>query len=414
MTKLPKKAVNLLTLGTVLAIVLGAAAYLLLGGGPTKKLTAQFTSAVGVYAGTPVKILGIDVGEVTSVKPAGSTVTVGMQYDSKYRLPRNAIAVIIANSLVSDRYIQLAPAYAGTGPALPDNAVIPQSRTAAPAELDDIYAALNKLSVTLGPKGANKNGALRDFVNVSAANLKGNGAALGDTITKLSAAASTLANGRGDLFGTVKNLQAFTQALADSDAAVRHFNSQLAQVAGDLAGERQDLGAALSNLGTALDAVAQFVNTNASRAHTDIVSLEKLTGTLVKEQASLNETFAVAPAALANIVHAYQPDLGVLATRSNLDSLTDPATLCALIDPSLVPGLPQGPGGGGGVTGPLKTTCSQVLSKIPLSQLLTQLGLPGNLSPGDAEAQIQNLVGGLTAPGTTPGGGLGGIITGGS
>ncbi len=44
---------------------------------------------------------------------------------------------------------------------------------------------------------------------------------------------------------------------------------------------------------------------------------------LVKQKASLNETLAVAPVALANIVHAYQPDIGVIATRSNLASLTD-------------------------------------------------------------------------------------------
>jgi phospholipid/cholesterol/gamma-HCH transport system substrate-binding protein len=414
--KLPKKMTNLITVVVVLAVVAGGVAFFLLSGGSTRSVTAQFTSAVGVYTGTPVEILGIEVGEVTGVKPNGGTVTVTMNYDSKYKLPKNAISVIVANSLVSDRYIQLAPAYSGKGPTLADDATIPQSRTAAPAELDDIYAALNKLSVALGPKGANKNGSLREFVNVSAANLRGNGAALGNTITKLSQAAKTLADGRSDLFGTVKNLQAFTKALSDSDSAVRHFNTQLAQVAGDLANERTDLGDALHNLGNALNSVASFVNDNASKAHTDIVGLKNLTGILVKEQASLNETLAVAPAALANIVHAYQPDLGVIATRSNLDSLADPATLCALIDPALIPGVPdtiKSPLGA--ITAPLKKTCTQVLSKIPLTDLLSELGLSSGLSGGALGGAINGLVGGLAGgAGGTPGGGLGGIITGGS
>jgi phospholipid/cholesterol/gamma-HCH transport system substrate-binding protein len=412
MSNLGKKAVNLITVVVVLAIVVGGVAYFLLSGNSTKKVSAQFSSAVGVYKGTPVKILGIDVGEVTGVKPNGATVTVTMEYDSKYKLPTNAISVIVANSLVSDRFIQLAPAYKGSGPSLGRDAKIPQSRTAAPAELDDIYGALNKLSVALGPKGANKNGSLRDLVNVSAANLKGNGAALGNSITKLSQAAKTLADGRGDLFGTVKNLQAFTKALSDSDSQVRHFNTQLAQVAGDLAAERKDLGAALQNLGTALNSVAGFVNDNAKKTHTDIVGLKSLTGVLVKEQASLNETLAVAPAALANIVHAYQPDLGVLATRSNLDSLADPSALCALIDPSLIPGVPDSVKSPlGSITAPLKKTCTAVLSKIPLTDLLAQLGLPSNLTGGDLGGAINSIVGGIASGG---GGGLGGIITGGS
>ena len=133
---------------------------------------------------------------------------------------------------------------------------------------------------------------------------------------------------------------------------MRHFNEQLATVAGELAGERQDLGAALHNLGIALNQVAGFVNDNAAKLHTDIGGLKTLTGVLVKEQASLNETLAVGPVALANIVHAYQPDLGALGTRSNLDSLADPATLCALIDPSLIPGVPAPvKSAAGGVTG---------------------------------------------------------------
>ena len=179
MSKLSKKATNIITIVAVLVIAAGATAYFILSGGATNSVTAQFSSAVGVYSGTPVKILGIDVGEVTGVKPNGATVSVKMEYESKYHLPKNAIAVIVANSLVSDRFIQLAPAYPGSGPTLAADATIPQSRTAAPAELDDIYAALNKLSVALGPNGANKNGSLRELVNVGAANLQGNGAALG-------------------------------------------------------------------------------------------------------------------------------------------------------------------------------------------------------------------------------------------
>jgi phospholipid/cholesterol/gamma-HCH transport system substrate-binding protein len=346
----------------VLAVVLGVGGYLIFGGSSSKKVTAHFVQAVGIYDGTPVQILGVTVGKVTKVTPQGDSVKVDMTYDDKYKVPANAVAVVVSSSLVSDRFIQLAPAYSGSGPVMASGASIPASRTAYPAELDDIYAALDKLATTLGPNGANKNGSLSTLLKVAAANLQGNGAAIGNSITQLSKAAQTLANGRTDLFGTVKNLQAFTAALQSSDAKVRHFEEQLAQVASDLASERADLGAALHNLTIALNQVSTFVHDNADRFHQDIVGLEAVTGVLVKQKASLNEALAVAPIALANIVHAYQPDLGVIATRSNLASLTDPAQLCGLLQAGgllTTVGNLLGP-----LTGQITKTCQALLSKV--------------------------------------------------
>ncbi|MDT4925704.1 MAG: phospholipid/cholesterol/gamma-HCH transport system substrate-binding protein [Pseudonocardiales bacterium] len=334
MAKLPFSAAKIVIGVIVAAIVGGGAYYIFFSGSSTKIVTARFASAVGVYPGTPVKVLGVGVGEVTKVKPTGGYVAITMSYDSKYKLSANVGALEVANSLVSDRFIQLTPLYNPKNQkdkVLASGATIPMNRTQSPAELDDIYRELDKLAVALGPNGANKggktSGALSALINVSAANLKGNGAALGNSITKLSQAAQTLANGRNDLFGTVRNLQKFTATLKASDTQVRLFNQQLAQVAGDLAAERADLGNALHDLGLALDDVGSFVKKNANKFHVDIKGLEKITGILVKEKSSLNETLAIAPVALANIVHAYDPDVGVIATRSNLFSLTSASNL---------------------------------------------------------------------------------------
>ena len=329
MAKMPANVTRLVIGLVVLAIVLVGAYFVFFSGGSKKHVTAQFESAIGIYTGTPVRILGVNVGTVTGVHPGGAYVTVDMDYDSKYKLAPNAGAVEVANSLVSDRYIQLTPLWDPSRDGskyLLDNAVIPTSRTQGPAELDAIYASLDKLAVALGPQGANKggrqSGPLSELLRVAAANLKGNGTAFGNSIAKLSAAAQTLANGRENLFGTVQNLKQFTDALHASDGQIRLFNQQLAQVASDLASERTDLGAALHDLGLALDDVSRFVKQNASKFHTDIQGLEEITGVLVKEKSSLNETLAVAPIALANLVHTYQPDIGAIATRSNLASFT--------------------------------------------------------------------------------------------
>lgn len=397
---LSKNLIRIIVAAVVLAVVVGGA-YFLLGGDDTRSVKAEFSSAVGVYPGTPVRILGVDVGEVTGVDPSAQNVLVTMEYDSKYQVPSNSIAVVVANSLVSDRYLQLAWPTPKSSDPLADGAIIPKERTTGPAELDDIYAALNKLSVALGPSAANKTGALSEFIKVSAANLNDNGAALGNSISQLSRAATTLASGREDLFGTVRNLQTLTSALADSDLQIKHFQEQLAQVSGDLASEREDLGAALHNLTLALDDVAGFVKANQGKLHTDLQGLRVISQILIKQQSSLNETFALGPVALANIVHAYQPDLGVIATRGNLASLTDPVTLCQVLD---IGGLLDPVAGLlGPLTGTIKKACTKILKNLPSGSKFT---LPSGVDPEELKKILQGLLGG--------GGGLGAIITGGS
>lgn len=353
MGTLSKRAIALVAGVVVVAVLIGAGYYVLYHK-TVKKVTAHFTAAVGVYKGSDVRMLGIKIGKIDNVTPQGTSVKVDMEYDAKYRLPADAIAVIIPPSVVSDRYVQLAPVYKG-GPVLPDRGDIPLNRTASPVELDDIYKALNNLSTALGPQGANKNGALSDLVNVLAKNLKGTGTQLGQTVADLSQATKTLADNREDLFGTVKNLQAFSDALVSSDAQVRQFNTQLAQVARDLADERASLGAALHNLSIALTTVSGFIKNNQASFHSDVQGLEVVTNILVHQKGALNEILSVAPVALANLAHTYNPSSGTLDNRSNLDSITDPAVLCGTLQ--LL----------GRLSNTLKPTCVKVASVLKTS-----------------------------------------------
>ena len=60
-----------------------------------------------------MRILGVAVGKVTEVTPKGDKVEVEFEFDGKYKVPADAKAAVVAPSLVSDRYVQLLPAYTG-------------------------------------------------------------------------------------------------------------------------------------------------------------------------------------------------------------------------------------------------------------------------------------------------------------
>ena len=96
-----------------------------------KQVTAYFAESIGVYPGSTVRVLGVPVGTVDSVQPEGSRIKVTMTLSHGIAVPARVSAVVIAPSVVADRYIQLTPAYT-TGPQVADGAVIPLARTAVP------------------------------------------------------------------------------------------------------------------------------------------------------------------------------------------------------------------------------------------------------------------------------------------
>src|SRR5215469_7576612 len=104
----------------VVAAALAAGGFLLYSAANHgKQVTAYFAESIGVYKGSTVRVLGVPVGTVDAVRPEGTRVKVTMTLNHGVAVPARVDAVVIAPSIVSDRYIQLTPAYTG-GPQLPE------------------------------------------------------------------------------------------------------------------------------------------------------------------------------------------------------------------------------------------------------------------------------------------------------
>jgi virulence factor Mce-like protein len=375
-TRLGQSITRGFTIAIVLALVVAGALWWTLKDAGRTHLTAYFAGAVGLYQGNSVRMLGVDMGTVTNVEPMGKQVKVEFEYDRKVAVPADAQALIVAPSLVSDRYIQLAPAYKG-GPKIADGAVIPLTRTKVPLEVDDLYASLSQVSKSLGPNGANKNGALSNLLNTAADNFSGNGQALHDTITKLSQAADTLSGNKNDLFVTITNLGQFSTTLANSDGQVRQFEQQLADVSGFLAGERANLAATVQQLATTLTAVQDFIAKNHDRVKSNVDKLASVTKVLVDQRAALAEILDVAPVALGNVANSYNAASGTLDARANLNELTQPplVMICNL--------LKQTPAGFGALGNTCKSISGVLDGLVPLPSIAqaVQASNNGQLPP---------------------------------
>jgi virulence factor Mce-like protein len=382
--------------GLVVVIVLAGVLWWMFDTFNTTRITAYFDKAIGIYQGSDVRILGVPVGKVDSVTPMGDQVKVVMSVDRKYSIPADAEAAQITPSVVSDRYIQLTPVYTG-GPKMERNATIPKERTATPVEVDRLYKSIAELSDALGPNGANKDGAVNQLVRTSAANLAGNGDALANSLTQLSHAASYLSDARGDIFGTVKNLQIFVHTLAVNDSQVREFNAQLADLAGFLASERTDLGQALNLLSVALGDVARFIDNNRDLVASNATALTNLTQTLANQRDDVAKTLPVLTLALSNLINVHNGESGTLDMRANFTDLQNPfGAICKMLDlGQLRPGDPKFDAISRQL-GPILTQCRGITDQIKAGIEIPSLVLPFGILSGDNEQRA-------AVPGTVPG-----------
>lgn len=300
-------------------------------------VTAYFHNTTGMYVGDRVKILGVEVGRITSIHPDGERVRVEFEYDNDYPVPADAKAAVVAPTLVTGRYIQLAPAYTG-GPTLADGDEIPLDRTAVPVEFDEVKKQVVKLSEDAGRTPENPDGSLNEFVSSTARTLNGTGAALHDSLTDLSDAATTLAAGGEDLFGTVASLQRFTTALAANDEQIRSFSDELASVSGMLNADRTELDALLSSMLTTFDEVTVFIEDNRGALVDNIDQLENITRLLVDRQDTLMTILHAGPTALSDFYNIYDPDANSLTGALAVPDVPDARSLiCALLTTANAP-----------------------------------------------------------------------------
>lgn len=356
---------RLLVVLIAVVLVCAVAGWTRWGGGGVSTVVADFDQAVNVHEGDEVRILGVPVGTVTEVEPAADGVRVTMSYDDEYTLAENATAAIVTPTLVSVRYVQLGPLADG-GERLADGATIPRHRTASPVEWDEVKTELNDLSVALGPDGANENGSLTRLLDASAANLEGRGGDLQQTLADLAAAAETLAGGREDLFGTVRNLQVFTAALRASDLQVRTFNHRLADVSAVLRANRTDLATTLRTIDRSARIVTDFVKRNRKRIAGTVGDISEITDNLARSRQALADLLQRVPTAVANLHNIYDPFSGAVTTSLAADNFNDPGQF--ICDVALL-------GAPGGASSPdAIRLCQEALG--PLLGLLQTPGVP--------------------------------------
>lgn len=237
---------------------------------------AQLPRSFNMFPGSPVQILGLDVGIVRelTVEPGSGVVVADLIIDHDVQLPEDVRAVVLTDALLGERYIQLDPPYEG-GPTLDPGSTIEEPANV-PAEFDELLTALNEFVEGI------QTGDLPRLVDNLAEVLDGNGENLGQTLESTRDALGVLQDHDDDLIRLASKLSDVNETLntrrQELGTVVQDF-SELSRV---LANQREPLDEALSSLARLSDEAGRLLDTNRELIEEDVATLTRVGQTAVR------------------------------------------------------------------------------------------------------------------------------------
>ncbi|MFF0496609.1 MCE family protein [Nocardia aobensis] len=292
-------------------------------------LTADFDNVAGLYPGNEVSVLGLPVGQVDSVIARGHYVEVAMTVDDGVPIPADAIAALVSPQLITNRHIELTPAYTGRGPTLRDGAHIPLEHTRTPVELDRILRTFDDLGKSLA--GDNSGGPMASRVLFPL--LDGNGDRIRETLDALSTAFRTTLANKDQISDAVIRLNNLTQVVADNDRTVREFSARLTELVTLMKDQAPGLRAVLTQLDDFVANTSSVVAENRQPLVDALNRLTTITTQMRGHATDLIEITDVAPLFFRNFAAAMSPQTGSIRLHLLTDkSLFDGEALSLLCE----------------------------------------------------------------------------------
>ena len=189
-------------------------------------VVAYFPAANALYAGDRVQIMGLRVGAIDKIEPAGDKMKVTFHYLNKYKVPANASAVILnptSGGLAGHPAGAALQGRPGDGRRRGDpGRTHPGPDRVGPAAQQHHQHHLPSWA----PHPSSPKGPFGEVIESFADGLAGKGKQINTTLNSLSQALTALNQGRGDFFAVVRSLALFVNALHQDDQQFVALNQE--------------------------------------------------------------------------------------------------------------------------------------------------------------------------------------------
>ncbi|WP_020111026.1 MCE family protein [Rhodococcus sp. 114MFTsu3.1] len=318
-----------LALATV--AVTASAWFVFHGSGDNTTVTADFAYINGIYPGSPVQVLGVPVGTVDAVAPQGTSVRVTMTVAGDVDIPADAQAFVMNPSVVSDRFVELGPAYRG-GPVLGDE-VIGVERSHSPINWDQLQDSLDTIATALGPdsgtggEGADVGGALSALADRTA----GLGPQINDAIGDISRATAVVGGNSEQLGALIDNLDRLITAVTARQGAVQSVTDSLANLGNEIQRQDLEIGEPIAQLRSMFDHLDRLLADRGDDVRAVVQNAGALTGQFAAREAQFAEFMDVLPLMMQNIGNTIGEDQRArirLNISTDLDQFAAAVPLC--------------------------------------------------------------------------------------
>ncbi|WNM31133.1 MlaD family protein [Streptomyces sp. Li-HN-5-11] len=239
---------------------------------------AVFSDVTGLETGDDIRVAGVRVGQVEGIRIKDRTLAeVTFTVAADRPLLTSTHAVVRYRNLVGQRYVALTEGV-GDGTRLRPGGTIPLSRTQPALDLNALLNGFKPLFAALSPNDVNQ------LATEIIATLQGEGGTVNSLLAHTASLTTTLAD-RDQLIGSViDNLNTVLGTLDKRGARFSGLLTQLRRVISGLSADRGPIGDSLVNIGALTQATSGLLTDARPALKDDIAGLSGLTGTLNKNQ----------------------------------------------------------------------------------------------------------------------------------
>lgn len=255
----------------------------------TTKYRLIFTDAAGVIPGDEVRIAGVRVGQVDSIKLYhGDLAQVTVSVIKTQSLPRSTQAQLRYRNLMGQRYVSLTEG-SGAGGDLPPNGLIPKEQTQPALDLTALFNGFRPLLRAIRPQDVNQ--LSYEIIQV----LQGEGGTVNGLLAHISSLTQTLGD-RDQVIGQViDNLDRVITTIDSRDQEVSSLIIDLRHLVSGLSGDRKAIGDSLVSVNQLIAATNGLLTQARPPLKEDIAQLGRLSKILADNGGQLDKAFAELP-----------------------------------------------------------------------------------------------------------------------
>jgi phospholipid/cholesterol/gamma-HCH transport system substrate-binding protein len=242
--------------------------------GNTQTYKGVFTDASGLIKNDDVRVAGVRVGQVADVKRLGrGQAEVTFSLKKTVPLHSNAQLAIKYRNLVGQRYVDVQET-AGAAPVLRPGATIPVAQTVGPLDLTTLFDGFKPLFQALTPDQINQLSG--EIIQV----MQGEGSSIDSLLTSTASLTNTIADRDATIGNVVNNLTTILSVVDQHNAGLDQLIVQLQRLVSGVAGDRQTIATALTNINGLTTSASQLLADVRPSLPTDLQALAAVTNNL--------------------------------------------------------------------------------------------------------------------------------------